>query len=191
MGSSLPRQGGNRPLLGRALRLAANMTAAGQAAWSRAVRGGLQMRGASRRFASRRRVRFRDAGVLVKASCMDIAISVNTLGSLVTLALGIFGLFWPLAAAAFVGIEPDGERGLSEIRATYGGIFLAIGLFATIAQSSDVFRVVAVGWLGAAAARSFSYVHDNSRSGANLMAILMEGAIGLSMLLPWNAFFAA
>jgi hypothetical protein len=122
---------------------------------------------------------------------MDIALSVNTVGSLITLALGLFGLFWPLAAAAFVSLEPEGERGISEIRATYGGIFLAIGLFATIAQSSDVFRVLAIGWIGASAARSFSYVHDNSRSGANLMAIIMEGAIGLSMLVPWNAFFAA
>lgn len=122
---------------------------------------------------------------------MQLPVSVNTLGSLVTLGLGVFGLFWPLGAAKFVGIIPDGERGISEIRATYGGIFLAIGLFATIAQSSEIFRVVGVGWIGAAAARTFSYVRDDSRSSANLGAIVMEAVIGATMLIPWDTFFGA
>ncbi|MFN2426634.1 MAG: DUF4345 family protein [Candidatus Binatia bacterium] len=122
---------------------------------------------------------------------MDLPISVNTLGAFITLALGMFGLFFPESVARFVGIIPEGERGISEIRATYGGLFLALGLFAIIAQSTDVFRVIGVGWIGAASARSFSYVRDNSRSGANLGAIVMEAAIGLSLLLPWDSFFGA
>lgn len=122
---------------------------------------------------------------------MNLPVSVNTLGALITLGLGVFGLFWPLSVARMVGIEPDGERGISEIRATYGGIFLAIGIFAIVAQSGDVFRVLAVGWIGAAAARSFSYVRDNSRSGANLGAIVMEGTIGVMMLIPWDTFFGS
>ena len=122
---------------------------------------------------------------------MELPISVNTFGALITLALGLFGLFWPLSAARLVGLEPVDERGISEIRATYGGIFLAIGIFATIAQTSDVFRVVGVGWLGAAAARSFSYVRDNSRSPKNLATIVIETAVGMSMLIPWDTFRGA
>jgi hypothetical protein len=114
--------------------------------------------------------------------------SINTLGALVTTGLGLFGLFLPASAASFASIIPDGERGVSEVRATYGGLFLAMGLFAMIAQSADVFRVVGVAWLGAAGARAFSVVRDNSRSGANLGGIVMEGLIGLSMLLPWDTF---
>lgn len=122
---------------------------------------------------------------------MDLPVSVNTFGALITLGLGVFGLFWPLSAAKFASIQPDGERGISEIRATYGGLFLSMGLFALIAQTSDVFRLVGVAWIGAAAARSFSYAHDNSRSGANLGGIAMEAVIGLTMLLPWETFFGA
>jgi hypothetical protein len=122
---------------------------------------------------------------------MNLPVSVNTLGALLTFGLGVFGLFWPFSVARMVGIEPDGERGISEIRATYGGFFLAIGTFALVAQSGDVFRVLAVGWIGAAAARSFSYLRDNSRSGANLGAIVMEGTIGVSMLIPWDIFFGS
>jgi len=118
----------------------------------------------------------------------QLPFSINTLGALVTAGLGIFGLFLPASAASFASIIPDGERGISEVRATYGGLFLAMGLFAVIAQSPDVFRVVGVAWLGAAGARAFSVVRDNSRSGANFGGIVMEGLIGLSMLLPWNSF---
>ena len=122
---------------------------------------------------------------------MNLPVSINTLGALITLGLGIFGLFWPHSAAELVSIRPEGERGVSEIRATYGGIFLAIGIFAIVAQSPDIFRVVGVGWIGAAGARSFYYVRDNSRSGANLLSIAIEAAGGVSMLLPWDTFFGS
>lgn len=122
---------------------------------------------------------------------MELPVSVNTLGALVTLGLGVYGLFWPLGVANFVGIVPEGGRGVSEIRATYGGLFLAMGLFAVVMQSTDVFRVVGVAWLGAAAGRSFSVVRDDSRSGANFGGIVMETLIGLSLLIPWDSFFGA
>ena len=122
---------------------------------------------------------------------MELPVSINTLGGIITLACGIAGLFWPLAVANLVSIEPVEERGISEIRATYGGLFFAMGLFALIAQTSDVFRLVGVAWLGAASARSFSYVRDNSRSGMNLGAIVMETSVGLTMLVPWNTFTGA
>lgn len=122
---------------------------------------------------------------------MDLPVSVNTFGALVTFGLGVFGLFWPWGVASFVGIIPEGERGVSEIRATYGGLFVALGLVAMIAQSPDIFRALGVAWIGVAAARSFSVVRDNSRSGANLGAVVMEATIGLLLLVPWERFFGA
>jgi hypothetical protein len=122
---------------------------------------------------------------------MELPVSINTLGALVTILLGVFGLVMPASAASFAGVIPDGERGISEIRATYGGLFLAMGLFAAIWQSPDVFRVLGIGWIGAALARAFSVVHDNSRSGTNIGGIAFEGLIGLSMLVQWDKFVGA
>lgn len=122
---------------------------------------------------------------------MELPVSANTVGSLATLGLGVFGLFWPRAAAKMVGIVPEGERGISEVRATYGGLFLALGLYATVWQSNEVFRGLGLAWMGAAAARTFSFVKDDSRSGANVGGIVMEAAIGASMLIPWGLFFGA
>jgi HK97 family phage major capsid protein len=94
----------------------------------------------------------------------------------------------PADAEAIFGLKADGSGNylFSDVHKV-----LALGLFAIIAQSTDVFRVIGVGWIGAASARSFSFVRDNSRSGANLGAIVMEAAIGLSMLVPWDSFFGA
>lgn len=122
---------------------------------------------------------------------MEFPISMNTVGSLATFSLGVFGLFWPKSAAQMVGIVPEGERGISEVRATYGGLFLAMGLYATIWQSSEVFRCLGFAWIGAAAARAFSFVKDDSRSGANVGGIVMEAGIGGLMLIPWDLFFGA
>jgi len=44
----------------------------------------------------------------------------------VTLGLGLLGLLRPAAAAAFTSIEPKGPMGVSEIRATCGGLFAAL-----------------------------------------------------------------
>ncbi|HYC55409.1 MAG TPA: DUF4345 family protein [Candidatus Binatia bacterium] len=119
---------------------------------------------------------------------MDLPVSVNTLGAIITACLGILGLFFPLTAARLVRLEPQGEQGISELRATYGGIFLSIGLFAAIAQERNVFRVLGIGYLGAAGARAFSIWHDQSYSGANIGALVFEVVVGLILLIPWESF---
>jgi hypothetical protein len=122
---------------------------------------------------------------------MNLPVSVNTLGSLITAGLGVFGLFFPESAARLVGIQPEGERGISEIRATYGGLFLSIGLFATIAQDNNVFRALGVAWIGAASGRAYSVARDKSTSGANLGAVVIEAVVGVAMLVPWDSFFGS
>ncbi len=116
-------------------------------------------------------------------------VSVNTLGGLVTVGLGALGLLWPMKVANMVSIQPDGLRGLSEIRATYGGVFLAVGLYALMSQDSDIFRALGFGWFGAAAARVFSIVHDESGSGTNYGAVVMEAVVGMLLVVKWESFF--
>jgi len=122
---------------------------------------------------------------------MNLPVSVNTLGGLITLGLGVMGLLWPMKVASMVSIQPDGLRGLSEIRATYGGVFLAIGLFSVVWQDPNVFRALGLGWLGAAAGRMFSIVRDESGAGANYGAVAMEVVVGLLLVVSWSSFFGA
>ena len=98
------------------------------------------------------------------------------LGCLITMALGALGAFAPQKAAMFVSVEPKGRTGVSELRATYGGLFLGMGL--TGLQNEAAFAVAAACWCGAAVLRAFSVFLDQSFSTKNLRAIGVEGAIG-------------
>lgn len=111
-----------------------------------------------------------------------MAAVLANLGALATFALGVMGLVRPGAAAAFVAIRPDGPMGVSEIRATYGGLFAALGLWALWSQSPMAFTTAGVAWIGAALGRTVSVAVDRSRSPRNLGAVAFEGVIGLALL---------
>jgi hypothetical protein len=108
----------------------------------------------------------------------------HNVGALLTLGLGAMALASPTTAARFVNLEPHGAIGRSELRATYGGLFAALGGFALVSQAPAVFTAVGLAWAGAAAARGLSVVVDHSRSPRNLGAVAFETAIAALLLAP-------
>lgn len=109
-------------------------------------------------------------------------VALSNLGAIVTLALGVLGLFAPTRASSFANVQPVGLIGRSEIRATYGGLFVALGAACLLTQAPGVFLAAGLAWVGAAIGRSFSVFIDSSRSARNLGGIVFELAIGLSLL---------
>jgi len=103
-------------------------------------------------------------------------------GAAINVALGLNGLVRPYATADFTGVAPVGRTGLSEIRATYGGFFLALGLFVLASGSPVACRALGCGWLGAALGRLLSVVVDRSREPRNLGAVAFEAAIAALLL---------
>lgn len=103
-------------------------------------------------------------------------------GAVVTAVLGCFGLLFPSAVSRVLGIQPDGPLGISEVRATYGGFFLCLGIGCFVAQSPSAFAVVGAAWCAAAAARVLSLAVDGSRSWQNVVGILFEASVGGAML---------
>jgi len=106
-------------------------------------------------------------------------------GAVITFGLGMLGLLNPLAAARFTSLEPKGKVGLSEIRATYGGLFAALGLAALLMPGSASHQVVGFAWAGAAIGRSGSVIVDRSLSPKNFGGILMEAGIAALFLAPY------
>lgn len=105
--------------------------------------------------------------------------------SAVTLALGLLGLLAPARAAALVGIRADDALGRSEVRATYGGVFLGLGIACLALQRPDAYAVAGAAWLFAALARVASLAVERDASGKNLAGVLLEGAIGAALLSAW------
>lgn len=103
------------------------------------------------------------------------------LGALVTLVLGILGLVAPRKIANLVGIVPEGMLGLSEVRATYGGIFIGLGVACLLFQQSEVYFAVGLAWLTAAVARTISIFLDRAFSTKNAGGIIVEAGIGLML----------
>jgi hypothetical protein len=103
-------------------------------------------------------------------------------GALITFVLGLLALVYPNLIAKFVSIEPIGLPGISEVRATYGGFFAALGGLCLYAQSSTVFLVAGVAWFGAALGRALSVLMDRSYAPKNLAGIIFESGIGTLLL---------
>ncbi|NIP22374.1 MAG: DUF4345 domain-containing protein [Phycisphaerae bacterium] len=114
---------------------------------------------------------------------MNTQLFLNLLGASITAGLGTMALFRPSLAAAFTSIQPKDVLGVSEIRATYGGFFLALGAYALYSQNTTTFMVAGVAWIGAAAGRTLSVFLDRSYQPKNFGGIVLEAGVGTLLLL--------
>jgi len=126
---------------------------------------------------------------------MTLSFQLGNLGALITLGLGLMGLCLPAMAARFASITPVGNMGVSEIRATYGGLFVAMAAVVLLAQDRLLFALLGTAWIGAAAGRLTSYRWDRNRQMKNVGGVLFELVIGYLCLMPviaswWRNLFA-
>ncbi len=98
--------------------------------------------------------------------------------AVLTLGLGIAGLAFPIFIAEQLGIRPEGSLGRSEVRATYGGLFIGLGAICLWLQSREVFLVAGTAWTAAACGRILSMMIEREVTSKNLVGILVEGGIG-------------
>jgi hypothetical protein len=115
---------------------------------------------------------------------LELAHVLHVLGALVTLGMGGLGLLRPRVAARLIGLIPEGRLGLSELRATYGGLFAALGLFALAVQDQVAFALLGAAWLGAAGARIADALLAPTRDRAVWRAALFEAAVAALLLAP-------
>jgi hypothetical protein len=100
-----------------------------------------------------------------------------------TLAWGFFGLVDPLVVVRIVGLEVVEPRGLSEVRALMGALFVVMGgimLWAASSRSAPraYLRLPGLLILAEAAGRLASIVIDNVVSPGNFVFLLVELIIG-------------
>jgi len=100
------------------------------------------------------------------------------LGASVSVLAGMLGLIWPKQVSRVIGLELPGPLGISEFRATYGGLFIGAGVAVLVLGSADAAVVLGVAWLGAFAGRVVSLVVDRSMSKENLAGCAIELAVG-------------
>jgi hypothetical protein len=110
---------------------------------------------------------------------VSIAMSVPAvLGATASIVAGLLGLIWPKRVSRVIGLELLGPLGVSEFRATYGGLFIGAGCAVLVIGSADAALVLGAAWLGAFAARVASVAVDRNASKENIAGCAIELGVG-------------
>ena len=115
-----------------------------------------------------------------------VSLTVNAIGYIgaaLSVAAGLAGLLYPHRVSATIGLQLPSPLGVSEFRATYGGLFIGAGLAVLILGSRDAALVLGAAWLGAFMARALSAFVDRSTSKENVAGLMIEAVIGTALVL--------
>jgi hypothetical protein len=107
---------------------------------------------------------------------------LKVFATLATAATELLAQVKPAAVFGFTGLTANGVRGVSEIRAIFGGLLIALGL-APLFLGPVAYQMLGLGYLGIAAARTFSIVFDKSTSQSNLISLAIEVILGVILVI--------
>ena len=113
---------------------------------------------------------------------MSFWMVLKIIAALATAATGLLAFFKPNAVYGFIGLNANGVRGVSEIRAIFGGLFIALGL-APLFLGETAYLMLGIGYLAIALARTFSIVLDKSYAQSNIISLIIEIVLGAILVL--------
>ncbi|WP_299783160.1 DUF4345 family protein [uncultured Roseobacter sp.] len=109
---------------------------------------------------------------------------VNITASLLTIAFGLFGFVAPRYTAAALDLAPTtSTMGLSEMRASVGGLFVVAGLAALWLDDPVAYATIGFAFLGAAIGRGLSLIFDDPPRRKVLVFGGIEVALAVAFLL--------
>lgn len=112
---------------------------------------------------------------------MEIWMILKIIAAVLTTATGLLAFFKPSATYGFIGLNPNGIRGVSEIRSIFGGLFIGLGL-APLFLGEIAYLMLGIGYLAIAAARAFSIVFDKSYAQSNIISLIIEIVFGFLLV---------
>ncbi len=115
---------------------------------------------------------------------MSLASILDYAGAVISIALGLFALLRPRPAAQFVDLEPTSPKGVAEIRISWGGLYLGMGIMAFLLRAAPAFQMLGAAWLSLAVVRTLTIFID--RPGLDqgfLLSLGLEWVVGLMLVL--------
>lgn len=113
---------------------------------------------------------------------MNFLLVLKIIAALGTAGTGLLALVKPTAVYGFTGLMADGPRGISEIRAIFGGLFIALGV-APFIFGEPAYRVLGLGYLAIALVRLVSIFLDKSTASSNWISLAIEIVFGVILIL--------
>ena len=100
-----------------------------------------------------------------------------------TIATGLVSLIRPRSILGFTGLSPVGPRGITEIRAILGGLFVALGAIPLILDVPATYKMLGITYLVVAIVRTVSMIVDKSVEQSNIISAVVEIVFGVILVL--------
>jgi hypothetical protein len=113
---------------------------------------------------------------------MDILNILKVICALATVATGFISLVAPRAIKGFTGLEATGPRGITEIRAVMGGLFIGLGLAPLLLTVPQVYQALGIMYLAIAVVRTVSMFLDRSVMQSNTISLIVEIVFGIVLV---------
>lgn len=109
---------------------------------------------------------------------------LNLAAALLTILLGGFGFLAPRYTMGALELKEDGSTmGLSEIRASVGCLFVAMGIGCLILDTAEAYFMLGVAYVGAALGRFVSLLLDNPPRKKATIYFLVEAVLAVPLVL--------
>ena len=108
---------------------------------------------------------------------------LKIIGGIATIITGVVSLFWPLKVPGFTGLEPNGGRGITEIRTILGALFVGLGTAVLFYRSPEAFMILGITYLAMALVRGISIFVDRSAISSNIISFVVELVFGILLVL--------
>jgi hypothetical protein len=113
---------------------------------------------------------------------MNVLQILQIVAALATAATGLFSMLAPTKVIGFTGLQPVGGRGITELRAVLGGLFIALGV-APLFLGAPAYLMLGIGYLAIGAVRAVSMVIDRSVVQSNVISLIAEIVLGVILIL--------
>ena len=113
---------------------------------------------------------------------MNVIQILQIVAALATAATGLFSMLAPTKLTGFTGLQPVGGRGITELRAVLGGLFIALGV-APLFLGAPAYLMLGIGYLAIGAVRAVSMVIDRSVVQSNVISLITEIILGVILIL--------
>ncbi|MEJ2412256.1 MAG: DUF4345 family protein [Anaerolineales bacterium] len=108
---------------------------------------------------------------------------LKIIAAVATILTGVVSVFWPLRVPGFTGLEPQGGRGISEIRTILGALFVGFGAAVLYFNLPETYSVLGITYLVMALVRGISIVIDNSPVSSNIISFVVELILGVILVI--------
>jgi hypothetical protein len=109
--------------------------------------------------------------------------SLQIIACVGTIGVGVVSLFWPRKVQGFTGLTAAGGRGVTEIRAILGALFLALGALPLLLKDPAAYQMLGYTYLLVGVVRAVSIFVDKSFEQSNVISVITEIVFGVILVL--------